>query len=465
MRRTQLARLEPAQAALAEGRYDTAYALLEDAARRTPARRTQAQYHLHLAAADALYGPEGVDQGVRALGDAARLDPGCVHDPLYRALHWEFRALQGAAAGDVRRGVRGVEPGEDPVAAYHAASALFHAGAARTARRALLALSPGLLPAYLRWRHASLMGRAAAERGAWAEAAEAYRSAWQHAPEEERTREGIQLASALLELGRVEEMMPLLQVANESDLDAYDRSWARQLAGRAELEMGNPGRALEAFAEAERSAPDEELRLEAVQAAAQALSMQGRSAEAAARLAELLVRAPLEERSFTLHERGVALLDADMPEEAEASLEAALSDPDYPHRAEATADLADARARRGDLAGAQEAGRSALELGAVGPACLTLGHVAYEYFDLDEAVSWFEQAASATTPGEPVWIAAQQFLADVFAQRGPAGAERVLTHARLALAHTDPHSEWTLPLEDHVARARGWLGGHDRLLN
>jgi hypothetical protein len=44
-------------------------------------------------------------------------------------------------------------------------------------------------------------------------------------------------------------------------------------------------------------------------------------------------------------------------------------------------------------------------------------------------------------------------------------AERVLTHARLALEYTDPGSEWYLPLRRHLQAAQAVLGGNDRLLN
>ncbi|NBC95261.1 MAG: hypothetical protein GVY27_02780, partial [Deinococcus-Thermus bacterium] len=206
-------------------------------------------------------------------------------------------------------------------------------------------------------------------------------------------------------------------------------------------------------------------RYAAVQLAARALARLGRHREAAERLGSVLSGAPESERPYALHERAVALLEADVAEEAEAVLQELLLDPDYPHRGEATADLAEARLRRGDLAGARETAVRALDLGATGPACLTLGTVAFEYYELDEAVSWLEQAASASVTGDPAWVAAQQLLADVFVQRGPAAAERLLSHARQALAYTEPGSEWIGPLEAHVAQARAWLGGHERWLN
>lgn len=463
--RRQLPQLEPARRALAEGRYEAAFALLEDAARRPQALPSQALYHLHLAAADALYGNEGVDSGLRALRRAAEADPTLVRNPLYRALHWEFRALHGAPVAEVRRGTGGILAEGDPVASYHAASALWLAGSARQARRVLEATRADDLPTYLRWRRASLLGHVLDDAGEFEAAALAFAEALSTATEPERETVRVHLAGALLELGRMPELLILLADLGEEDVSPEDFGWARQLQGRAELELGNPGRALELLAEAERRSTDPVARFGAVHAAAQALMVQGRHAEAADRLGEVLADAPGPERAFALHERAIALLEADRAEEAEEGLEELLLDPDYPHHGDATADLAEVRLRRGDLAAAKETAVRALELGAVGPACLALGTIAFEYFDLDEAVGWLEQAVSATAAGDPAWLAAQQLLADVFAQKGSAAAERLLIHARLALAHTEAGSEWTRPLQDHVRQARRWLGGYDRLLN
>lgn len=463
--RRQLPQLEPARRALAEGRYETAFALLIDAAKDPQAPSAQALYHLHLAAADALYGEDGVDSGLRALRSAAEADPALVRSPLYRALHWEFRALHGAPVAEVRRGTTDIAVDGEPVAAYHAASALWLAGSARQARRALEAVDPSDLPAYLRWRRSSLLGYVLADAGEFEAAALAFAEALAAATEPESETVRVHLAGALLELGRMPELLILLEDLSEDSVASEDFGWARQLQGQAELELGNPGRALSLLAEAERNSEDPVQRFGVAHAAAQALMAQGRYGEAADRLTAVLPLAPAADRAFALHELAIALLEDDRAEDAEQCLEELLLDPDYPHHGEATADLAEVRLRRGDLAAARETAMRALELGAVGPACLALGTIAFEYFDLDEAAGWLEQAASATAAGDPTWLASQQLLADVFAQRGAPAAERLLTHARLALAHTDPGSEWARPLQGHVRQARRWMGGFDRLLN
>lgn len=456
--------MEPARRALAEGRYEAAFALLEHAAHDAAGGPVRALYRLHLAAADALYGPAGLDRGVQALRQAVASDPSVVRRPLYRALHWEFRALQGAAAHEVRSGVARIGE-DDPVASYHAASALWLAGAGRSARTRLAALRPASLPAYLRWRRASLRGHVLAEAGAFEEAADAFELAYGMATPLERAPVALHWAAALLELGFHERVRELLEPIAPERLEPVDRGWALELLGRADLELGNPGRALARFDAAEASVPDGERRFSLQQARAQTLARMGRHAEAAACLGEVIDDAPVDERSFALHEQAVVLLEADELDAAEGVLEELMVDPDYPHHAEATADLAEIRLRKGDLPAARETAAQALELGAVGPACLTLGTIAFEYFDLDEAIVWLERTVSATTAGEPSWVAAHQLLADVHAQRGSPAAESLLLHARRALEHSEPGSEWIAPLQAHVDRARRWLGGADRWLN
>ena len=438
--------------------------MLEHAAHGAEGAAARGRYRLHLAAADALYGRAGLDRGLQALRQAVASDPSVVRRPLYRALHWEFRALQGARAHEVRSGVARIGD-DDPVAAYHAASALWLAGAGRSARTRLAALRPAMLPAYLRWRLASLRGHVLAEAGAFEEAADAFELAHGMATPLERDPVAVHWAAALLELGRFERAHDLLERLDRSRLEEDDRGWALELLGRADLELGNPGRALERFDAAEDHVPRGERRFSLHQARAQTLARMGRHAEAAACLGGAIGDAPVEDRTFALHEHAVALLEADQLDAAESVFQEVMVDPDYPHHAEATADLAEIRLRKGDLPAARETATQALELGAVGAACLTLGTVAYEYFDLDEAIVWLERTVSATTAGDPTWVAAHQLLADVHAQRGPEAAELLLLHARQALDHTEPGSEWIGPLQGHVDRARRWLGDADRWLN
>ena len=467
-RRSRVVDLEPARRALAQGQYDVAFAILEDAARGGFARAAQAQYWLHLAAVYALYAEDGVENGVPALRSAVTADPNLADDALYRALYWEFAAYRGGSVGDVKRGIRQVPARAEAVAGYHAASALLAAGAPKSAAKRLLLLPVAELPVYLVWRRWSLLGQSREALGDWSGAAEAFRDAVELAPEAERDPERLSLAGALLELADPQAALSELARVDEEALRPEERAVLRYLSGRAHLESGNPNLALSLLREAralEGDRPGPDAGFQTALATAQALVALGRFGEATEAFAAALAVAPAEDRPYVQHEAAYALIESDALTAAEAMLSEVVSDPTYPHRAEALADLADTRLKSGELDGAEVLARQALEMGATAAACLCLGNIAYEYFRLDEAISWFEQAVSASQPGDPVWVGAQQLLADAYAWSGEAMAERVLTHARLALDHTEPSSEWYLPLRRHLAAAQKILGGHDRLLN
>src|SRR5690606_3442897 len=145
--------------------------MLETAARRA-ARQGQGQAWLQLAALYALYGEDGIENGLPALRSAVAADANLVNHPLYRALFWEFSAYRGGSIGDVKRGLKDVTE-SDPVAAYHAASALFAGDAPKSAGRSLAASDEARLPAFLRLRRWSLRGQCREACGAMYGAREA----------------------------------------------------------------------------------------------------------------------------------------------------------------------------------------------------------------------------------------------------------------------------------------------------
>lgn len=479
-RRQRPADLESARQALAEGQYDVAFAMLEMALRRGPNRHALGATWLQLAALYALYGEDGLENGQPALRNAVTSDPNLASHPLYRALYWEFSAYRGASVGEVKRGLRSSNRGEakpetatlapDPellaVAAYHAASALFAVDAARSAASRLGEIEEGALPAYLEWRRWSLLGQCAELMGEWEEAADAFERAVNLAPELEAGAERLSLAGALVELLRTEDALEQLEQVEDAGLGRDERAVHRYLLGRCHLELDNPNLALELLEQAAQLDDHEEGPSYSVSfATAQALASLGRSAEAAAAYQHALKLAPAEHRAFTQHEAAFAMIESDRLDQAEHLLSEVVTDPSYSYRGEALADLADVYLRRGDLDGAANLAQQALELGATAPACITLGSVAFEYFRLDDATSWYEQAASASQVGDPFWVAAQQMLADVYSQMGDDYAPRLLQHAKAALDHTESGSEWYLPLRQYVEEAKQRLGGFERVLN
>lgn len=457
--------LVPAHEALAEGRYEAAFSFLEGAAKRQRGKALQARYWLHLASFYALYGADGLENGVPTLKMAVAADPNLVEEPLYLALFWAFDAYRGAATSDVKRGLRTVVTDDAPEAAYHAAAALQAVGSPKGALRRLQSLDEAILPTYLQWRRWSMLGQAHEALGAWSDAADAYLNAVAQAPANEREPERLAYASCLLEMGRAAEVLEVLQEVDPDGMEDGDRAMACYVEGRAHLEVGNPNRALELLLHARAIDPDPDASFSLVYATGQTLLALQRFEAAVATLQEAIEIAPTDHRAYAQHEAAVALLESDGFDAAQALLEEVVADPQYPHRGEALADLAEVRMRAGDFDQAKADAEQALEMGATAPACLVLGALAYEYFHLDEAVRYYEQAVAASQVGDPSWLSAQQMLADVHAQRGEPAADQVLRHALAALEHTEVGSEWRLPLERHVLWARGLLGGHDRVLN
>lgn len=478
-RRQRPVDLQSARQALAEGQYDVAFAMLESALKRVATRQALGTTWLHLAALYALYGEDGLENGQPALRNAVTADPNLAAHPLYRALYWEFAAYRGASVGEVKRGLKGTElaapkiegvPEPDlelyAVASYHAAAALFAVDAAKSAARRLAGIEEGALPAYLEWRRWSLLGQCAELMGEWEEAADAFERAVALAPDLESGAERLSLAGALVELLRTEDALEQLEQVDDRVLGRDELAVHRYLLGRCHLELDNPNLALELLEQASQLDDHEDGPSYSVSfATAQTLAALGRSEEAAAAYQHALKLAPAEHRAFTQHEAAFAMIESDRLDQAELLLSEVVTDPSYSYRGEALADLADVYLRRGDLDGASNLAQQALELGATAPACITLGSVAFEYFRLDDATSWYEQAASASQVGDPFWVAAQQMLADVYAQMGDSYAPRLLQHAKAALDYTEPGSEWHLPLKQYVSDAKERLGGFERVLN
>lgn len=458
--------LEPAHRALAQGHYETAFALLESALLKQRRAQDQARVMLYLAAAYALYGEDGLEGGLRCLNEAVDADPQIAQDPLYRALYWEFGAYRGDARSDVRRGALAAAEGGDGVAAYHAASALIIVGAYKRARRVLEACEPEALPVYLQWRRYSLLGQALESSGDYAGAAGQYQEAVARSRGSDQQAERLNVAGCQIEAGRADLALTILAQVEEDLLEPVEQAVRRYLEGRAHLALGNPNQALEWLLRArlqEEAAGEPSYGLYV--ALAQTYASLGQRKRAIEAYLQALELAAEGQRAVTLHEYAYTLFEDDQLLEARDNLWKVVQDERYPFRAEVYADLAEIEFRLGNFANADDLARRALDLGAVASACLCLGNLACEYYRFDEAVEWFEQAASASREGELDWLVAQEMLADTLVQRGFDQPGRVLKHAEAALRHLNPSEEWAITLRDYAARARDMLGGQQRILN
>jgi tetratricopeptide (TPR) repeat protein len=456
----------PAHRALAEGRYETAVTLLEGATRRHWRRGTQAQIRLYLAATYALYGPDGLEWGSEKLREAAELDSDVTQHPLYRALYWEFAAYRGEAAGDIRRGVLSVARTGDAFAIYHAASALFAVHAYGRTARLLKRVNPLELPPYLHWRYWSLLGKAYDASDQLEQAVDAFERSVALSRGLERQHESLNLAASLLELHRAERALHILQSTNPDELEFPEKLLRIYLEGRVHLLLGNPNLALEHLQRAsaledDAGQPSYTYKL----ALAQCYGALGRFPQALDGYKRAIELASKKQRTWTLHECALLLLEAERFDDARNLLLETLRSEPYAYRAEVYADLAELEYKRANLKEATDYALRALDLGAVTSACLTLGSVAYEYYHLEDAIGWFEKAASACLEGSRDWLHAQEMLADIFAQQGYLKPERVIFHAQAALKYLPPSEEWALILRGYTAHAQQLLGGHSKYLN
>ncbi len=478
-RRSPLAEVEPAHRALSEGRYEVAFALLENAARRGRRGHDAGLLKLLLAAVYALYEEDGLEGGLHALQEALEAEPTLVEHPLYRALRWEFAAYSGSSGdgggsnsnapatlrADIKKGAVAVAGAGDAVAAFHAARALLTVGASGRAIKILEGIPKASLPRYLVWRCWSLLGRALEGRSDFEGAREAFANAVATSCGADREGERLSLASSLIETDHAAESLEVLAEVKGDTLEPDERAVLHYLTGRAHTLLDNPNRALEHFLQAsvlEAAAGEPSFSLHL--ALAQTYALLGRLERAAPHYLEAISLAGASQRAFARHEYAFSLFEADHLLEAREVLLEIVEDKRYAFLGEAKADLAETEYRLGNFGAADAWARGALEAGAVAPACICLGNIANDYYRLEEAVDWFEKAVSASKEGEPDWLTAHEMLADVLAQTGEEPA-RVISHAEAALKHLHPADEWALTLRGHVHAARERLGGHPRLLN
>lgn len=461
--------------ALNQGQHARAVALLTEAIRHEKGRMARALLYLQLSETHLLEGTREVELARAALDQATALLPGTAHRLEARVYALEIAALQGADAFTVgdRLGRLGVL--NSGRLNYHAASALLLVGDSEWALDHLRRAHSLSLPAYLAWRVWSLAGVALEQLGDFELAAGSIRQALSLAPAGElQELERLALADCLLELGDLQAAARELAVVRHDQLQRpEDRLFRLWLLARSEQLLGNPGLALSHYQAAlelhlkERpdvgGTPFDQYGL--TLSTAQLFTDLGDYANALHNYRTALKLADASQVSLVRHEYAVALIEADQAEEAAAELRLVTADTDYEWQPEALAELADLAFRQGDNAGAEHLARQALEYRPVAAAYLCLGSVAFEYWRLEEAVDWFGKAADAAAAGDPAWLAAQQLLADAYAQMGPDNADRLYLHAQTALKYTDSRNDWYLPLRRHVETARRSLAGGGRLVN
>jgi tetratricopeptide (TPR) repeat protein len=454
-----------AQRALAQGQYDEAVICLESAHHAVDTLQ-QADLKLHLSAVYALYRERGLDGALLCLSEAVQANPEIVKTPLYQALAWQLAACQGETLSRVRPGVAAALQSAQPLAQFHAASALIIAGGFRRATRMLQMLSG--LPEHLEWRRWSLLGEAHAKHGDWQKARDFYARSVQLCRGADVQGELLSLAEALLHLTSPTEALALLKTLQLNDDLLGDDLRVRKvyLQGLTAMMLGQLSTGLEYFLTAYTLATQaNQVSFDLLFQLARAFAACEQFQQAARTYEQALEKASKELRPFVLHAYGVTLAEIHQFAQSKGVLESVIADTNYSHREAACADLAEVYIQLNDLVKAQALATQALSSREGGAACLCLGKIALEYFHTDEAVVWFERAIADAVEGDDIWIAAHVLLADTLAQNQFSTPQRIHDYARKALNYLPSHDDWAIILKSYVVKAEQQFGGSGRLLN
>ena len=459
--RSPIQEVEPARRALNQGRYDVALALLERATKRERTTRNHAQLKLYLASIYALYRRYGLEGGYTCLQQASLTDPDITKTALYKALDIEYRTYRNETINDLKQTITSISQSGDSTAIYHAASTLVTLTESRGAIALIKQLEFASLPPYLNWRCWSLLGRAFEQSQDFKQAARAFEKSAAHSTGRDKQGELLALAGSWLASGRAEDVLDVLRDVKDNLLvDEQEIAIKRYLQGKAHVQLGNPELALELFEKARGLVPASYGLLLTIGQTELAVGLTRRALfdlQAACRLA------PVSERSLVHHEYVIALVEAGVLAEASRLLKLIVEDEAYEFRAQALADLAEVRFRLDDVTQAELYALEALKLTESAAACICLGNIAHGYFRLEDAVCWFERAASAAEVGDDAWVMAQKMLTELHAQQRQ--ADRVIYHATQALRFLNAYDDWYLPLQQKLRDAQQHLGGESRLLN
>ena len=415
------------------------------------------QQALALASIFALYGEEGVEGGLHCLN-------GCDKESdLFFALKAEFLAIEDSSKPPVKDMLAKAKKTKDALSLFHFARAQYLLKAFRPAQRLMKKLNQEDLPPHLAWRYWSLKGEISAQLGKAQDAAAAFEKALDLAHDRDKPSERLSLAECWLRMGYPERCL------NEID---KGEAYAKQghivrdayLRGVAQRQLSNYKLAFEhlqkAYTLAEANLPFE-LFLELARLFADTEQFQ----KAFENYECALNSSPDGYENYVLHEYARVLREAEQFEEAARALKRVVRQARYTNRAQAFADLAEVTYLLGNFDQVKPLAQFALKGGVVAPACLSLGRVALEYFRLDEAESWFEQAISASTEGEMDWLSAELLLIETFAQRIADAPEKLISHAERALKYLHPQDDWVATLNEHVSSAKEQLEAKPRLLN
>ena len=449
------------QQAVQHGRHDEALRSIQSLS--ADAAAYSADINLQLASLATLYRAKGLEPALRcvAAAERARAEGGV----LYQALKGQLDALNGKPGSAVRKQVKTALASAEPLAVFHAASALVIAGDVRRVARTLAQLDPNALPAHLEWRFWSLRGEMAVQQRRFEEAVSHFEAATRGAPETDRTPLQFALAECWLHLSRPDEALTALgdSLPPLEELDQQVRG--HYLLGVTQRQLANYDSAFKHLQRAASMAESHGVPFELLQELARYYAETGEPENAVSYYDRAVKTAPAPHKPYIRHEYGRVLKDYDYFSEAQTILKQVLAQTRYPQRPEVSAELAEINYYLGKFNRVEPLAQFALRGGVTASACLSLGRVALEYFRLDESESWLEQCVSASTPGDRSWLTAQLLLVETFAHQLDTCPEKLKYHAEQALKYLHPNDDWVVTLNGYLASADKALKGQARVVN
>ena len=459
----QDSRLTKLYALLESGREAQALAVLEQLA--PNAEQYLPDLNLRLASLCTLFEDKGVKlaktylKQVRSGTDAFR-------QPLFITLNAELMASQGDLDKPLKKALERALNSANSLTRYHGARAQFFCKDARGAQQTLQALNPAKLPVHLQWRYWNFMGELLICRKQMMRAVKAYQKSLDIAPEPQKPLQTFSIAEVWLHVSRPDEALDILGDEVPPVLELAETVRGFYLLGVTHRQLGHLTDALAHFQRAQALAQEAgESPFELLQESARLHVALGNMDKALDTYQDALESVPARNRVHLQHEYARALKDFGRFDTAELALRDVLAEARYPRRAEASAELAEVSYFLGKFNRVKPLAEYAIKGGVVGSACLSMGRVALEYFHLDEAESWLEQAASASEKGDSLWLSAQLLLAETFAHKADEFPERLKDYAERALAYLPEQDPWISTLEGYIDRANEILAGQPRMVN
>ncbi len=426
--------------------------------------RLLVKHDLHLASLQAFKGKAGFKRGFLYLNEASQADPSIVHNPLYQALYWEFSAYGGKDSAEVIEGALTVARTQDSLSCYHAARALFAAGSFEAVLTVLNSVKITGFSQPLKSRYYLLLGKTHQSLGQFTKAVRAFEQVVELSQGLERQKIFLEIASCWFEVNQVLNSLGALASIEFQTLSKPEQARFHFIKGQLALKQGDAETAFNELLAAQSLEDYCSDTLKLYLSLAQSCILIGKAKQGFIYFEKALKEAG-EVSSFVEHEYAFALMSEGNYLEAKALLENILRDSSYNMHPQVLSDLAEVNYHLGFLTEAENYAKEAMEQGEGLNSCFLLGQIARNYYQHNEAITYFEKALSETKQGDKNWLLAHTMIADTLAQQGFNEPRRIVLHAKKALELVPEHETWHSILQGYLGKATDMLRGYARVLN